>query len=280
MDYNTRTDLAAEAHGHWRATAGGLSSLSGVSAHEEELYGLTGSLVEIREAQAASLLHKSVGRYYTLTLPAHFDRGSPDFTSAVRAAAALLSRCLPEGTRSVLVAALGNPDITPDALGSLAASSILVTRHLRGVEDFSGFASVALCRTGVLGTSGIESAAHIRLLCDELKPDAVLVIDALACSDSERLCRTLQFTDAGISPGSGVGNDRQQLDRAVLGVPVVAIGYPTVMDAALLSGDSPALFVTPRSIDSLVRGAARIIGYAVNVALHGIAIEDVDALLG
>ena len=279
MQYNVRTDMAAEAHGHWRASAGELSELRGVRVEEEQLCALPVSTVAITDERGAALLNKRIGRYYTLTLPKHFDRGSADFSAAVHASAALLSRCLPDHPRSVLVAALGNPDITPDALGSLAASSILVTRHLDGDAAFSSFASVSLCRTGVLGTSGIESSAHVRLLCDALHPDAVIVIDALACSESERLCRTMQFTDAGISPGSGVGNDRQALDRKLLGVPVVAVGFPTVMDAADHGGEE-ALFVTPRSIDSLVRHAARIIGYAVNLALHGIGIEDVDALLG
>ena len=280
MVNSIRTDLASEAHGHWRASAGRLSSLPGVEAEEERLFGLPVSFVGIRDPEGAAILGKRIGRYYTLTLPRRFERGSPDFTAAVRASAELLSRCLPDHPRSVLVAALGNPDITPDALGSLAASGILVTRHLRGEADFASFASVALCRTGVLGTSGIESAAHIRLLCDELRPDAVIVIDALACSDTERLCRTLQFTDAGIAPGSGIGNDRQALNSELLGVPVAAVGYPTVIDAPDHMDGAGALFLTPRGIDSLVRSAARVIGYAVNVSLHGIGIGDVDALLG
>ena len=271
-----RTDLALEAHGQLCGTA---TRLPGIETERELLRGLPVDLVAVTDERAAKLIGKRIGHYYTLSLPPRFERGSTDFRTAVHASAALLSRCLPKQTRSVLVAALGNPDITPDALGNLAASGILVTRHLRDTPDFASFASVALCRTGVLGTSGTESAAQIRLLCAELKPDAVLVIDALACSDAERLCRTLQFTDTGIAPGSGVGNDRPSLDGDTLGVPVVAVGYPTVMDA-LSSGSGDALFVTPRSIDSLVRSAARVIAYAVNVTLHGIDVEDVDALIG
>lgn len=278
-----RTDMAAEAYQLRSHESAGLSSLPGVRAAEEKLYGLDVSAVEILDAAGAGALGKGVGKYYTLTLPAQFDRGSPDFISSVKASCALLRRCLCSRPSSVLVAALGNPDITPDALGSLAASSLLVTRHLiqSSPRQFSPFASVSVCRTGVLGTSGIESAAHISLLCRELHPDAVIVIDALAGCDADRLCRTVQFTDAGIAPGSGVGNNRQELNHSVLGVPVVAVGMPTVMDAGLFGADAlKGMFVTPRSIDSVVRRAAKVIAYSLNMALHdGLTVEDMDVLV-
>ena len=185
---------------------------------------------------------------------------------------------------TVLAAALGNPDITPDALGPLAAESILVTRHLKEQqpEDFAAFCSLALCRPGVLGTSGMESALQVKTLCAALQPDLVLVIDALAGAEADHLCRTLQITDSGIAPGSGVGNNRPAFSRESLGIPVVAVGMPTVVDAGLFGGENLAgMFVTPRSIDSLVRAAGRVIGYAVDLALHrGLTVEDVDALLG
>ena len=177
----------------------------------------------------------------------------------------------------MLVAALGNPDITPDALGSLAAESILVTRHLKETqpEDFAAFCSLALCRPGVLGTTGMESALQVKTLCKALRPDLVVVIDALAGAEAEHLCRTLQVTDAGIAPGSGGGNNRLEFSK-------VSIGMPTVVDAGVFGGEAVSgMFVTPRNIDSLVRAAGRVIGYGVNLALHrGISIEDVDALLG
>ena len=183
----------------------------------------------------------------------------------------------------MLVAALGNPDITPDALGSLAAGSILVTRHLKksGSPGFEGFFSLALCRPGVLGTSGIETASQVSVLCRELAPSFVIAIDALAGTEADRLGRAVQVSDAGISPGSGVGNDRQELSKNSLGVPVVSIGVPTVIDAGLFGGDAlSGMFVTPRSIDSLVRSGARVIGYAVNMAVHHLSIADIDALVG
>ena len=203
------------------------------------------------------------------------------FADCVHAAAELLSRCAETRPQSALVAALGNPDITPDALGSLTAGYTLVTRHMKEKlpRDFAAFSSLALCRTGVLGTSGIESAAHIRLLADSLHPELVIVVDALAGAESERLCRTVQFTNTGISPGSGVGNDRDELSEKSLGVPVVAVGMPTVIDAGRLGSGMGGMFVTPRNIDAVVRAAAKIIGYAINVAVHDICVEDIDMLL-
>lgn len=276
-----RTDLAAEAR---RLVSGREQTLPGVSFRQETLYDLPLETLELEAGEGARRLGKPPGRYFTLLLPDHLGRGEGDFVRCVRAAAELIGRCLPEKTGRVLVAALGNPDITPDALGSLAAESILVTRHLKEAqpEDFAAFCSLALCRPGVLGTSGMESALQVKTLCGALRPDLVVVIDALAGAEAEHLCRALQVTDTGIAPGSGVGNNRLEFSRASLGLPVVSIGMPTVVDAGLFGGEAVSgMFVTPRNIDSLVRAAGRVIGYAVDLALHrGVSIEDVDALLG
>ena len=136
---------------------------------------------------------------------------------------------------------------------------------------------------GVLGSSGIESAEQLRLLCGSLRPDCVIAIDALAGCEAERLCRTVQICDSGIAPGSGIGNDRAALCRDSLGVPVIAIGVPTVIDAAHFSSE-PALrglFVCPRNIDEAVHCAGRLIAYGVNLAIHpGLTVVDIDALIG
>ena len=284
MLFNARTDLAAEARRLLDTREGRPSALPGVRFLEETLFGLPLEILAIAEGEGARRLGKAPGHYYTLTLPERLGRGEGEFPRCVRAVAELIRRCLPARAEHVLAAALGNPDITPDALGPLAAESILVTRHLKQArpEDFAAFCSLALCRPGVLGTTGMESALQVKTLCQELRPDLVLVIDALAGAEAEHLCRTVQVTDAGIAPGSGVGNDRLAFTRESLGLPVVALGMPTVVDAALFGGDAVSgMFVTPRSIDSRVRAAGRVIGYGVDLALHhGISIEDVDALLG
>ena len=217
-----RTDLASEAR--ILRCRGGARELPGVAFRQEQLRGLPVTAVEILDEQGAQRLGKSIGHYYTLELPDRFERGTALFPEAAAAIGELVARCLSHKTpKLVLIAALGNPDITPDALGSLAASSILVTRHLKKQRpaDFRFFTATALCRTGVLGTTGVESAAQVRMLCRELCPDCVIAIDALAGAEFSRLCRTVQICDAGIAPGSGVGNDREALDRDALGVPVV-----------------------------------------------------------
>ena len=281
MAINGRTDMASEAHRDYKKG----KALPGVSAKEETLNGFPLYSVEIINEDGAQALRKPVGKYYTLEPERFFERGSDSFAPAAQAVAQLIKNCFDGLTpSSVLVAALGNPDITPDALGPLTASHLIVTRHLKHSGDpiFSSFHSLALCRTGVLGTSGIESALHIKTLCALLKPELVIAVDALAGSDPARLCRTIQVNSAGVAPGSGVGNDREELSLDYLGVPVVGIGVPTVIDSELFgSGSNTHMFVTPRNIDSLVRSAARLIGYGIDLAVHdGLSIGDIDMLIG
>lgn len=281
MAINGRTDMASEAHRDYKKG----KALPGVSAKEETLNGFPLYSVEIINEDGAQALRKPVGKYYTLEPVRFFERGSDSFAPAAQAVAQLIKNCSDGlAPSSVLVAALGNPDITPDALGPLTASHLIVTRHLKHSGDpiFSSFHSLALCRTGVLGTSGIESALHIKTLCALLKPELVIAVDALAGSDPDRLCRTIQVNSAGVAPGSGVGNDREELSLDYLGVPVVGIGVPTVIDSELFgSGSNTHMFVTPRNIDSLVRSAARLIGYGIDLAVHdGLSIGDIDMLIG
>lgn len=276
-----RTDLASEALNAEKIN----SRTSGLLWEEETLYGLSVLKVEITGEEAAARLSKPTGTYYTLRLPDDCHRKGESFPSAVKAIAQLLRRCFGTVPNSCLIAALGNPDITPDAVGPICASHILVTRHLKeqGVPAFESFSSVSLCRTGVLGTTGIESAKQIRLLCTETRPDFVIAVDALAASEADSLCRTVQICSSGIAPGSGVGNDRMALNEETLGCPVIALGVPTVIDAGSISSDAGLcdMFVTPRGIDSLVRNCARIIAYSINISMHpGLGIEDVDMLLG
>ena len=275
---SVRTDMAYELR---RRHAG---EIPGVRCSTERVHGLEVFNIDIFNREGETKIGKPQGQYYTLQLPRWYDRGSEIFSDAVTALAELVRRCLPQECENVFVAALGNPDITPDALGSLAASSILVTRHLKQnePEHFPQFCSLSLCRPGVLGTSGIESAAQIKMLCTEIQPQLVVAIDALAGSEADTLCRSVQVSNAGISPGSGVGNDREELSMATLGVPVLSIGIPTVIDAGFLGeGNLRGMFVTPRDIDSLVRHGARLIAYALNLALHhSLNITDIDALIG
>ena len=180
-------------------------------------------------------------------------------------------RRLTDGPGSVMVVGLGNAAVTPDALGPLAASRLFLTRHLieHLPEQFGSCRSVCAVCPGVLATTGIESAELVRGAVAHTKPSCVIVIDALATGAAERLCRTVQLTDTGIVPGSGVGNRRSGFSQKTLGVPVLALGAATVTDAAALCPDADGqMIVTPRDIDEQVRYLASVLAAAINLALH------------
>lgn len=287
-----RTDLAAEAHELWRQSAARTSSLSGVKAEESETEGFPVNTVSVLDEEGAAALGKPVGRYVTVELDGLLRREEDSFGRAVRAVAALLSPLIPpEG--DALVVGLGNRAITPDLIGPLAADRTLVTRHLvRHMPDrFGALRSVAALTPGVLASTGVESGLLVRAAAAELRPACVIAIDALASRSVDRLCRTVQLSDAGIAPGSGVGNHRMALNADTLGVPVAAVGVPTVVEASTLIMDllgkedgrglpGGDLFVTPREVDSRVDDLARVIGYGVSLALNpGLTVEELELLL-
>ena len=285
-----RTDLAAEARDLWQR--GQKSALRGLITGREERLGLPVDVVEIRTKEAANELCKPEGRYVTLELDALFRREEDAFRRCAEVLSAeLRSQLALTAGESVLVVGLGNPDVTPDAVGPLAASQVLPTRHLRERlgEDFAFFRPVSVFRSGVLGTTGVESAELTAAVVERIRPARVIAVDALAARETARLCRAVQISNAGIVPGSGVGNARSALTRDTLGVPVVAVGIPTVVDVGTLCADwggvsapegAEAMFVTPRDIDQRVRITARLAGYGINLALQeGLTIPDVDMLL-
>ena len=197
----------------------------------------------------------------------------------------------------MLVAGLGNAGMTPDAIGPKSAENVLVTRHLRQEDGFSSLCPVSVLTPGVLGQTGIEAMETLRGAVRAVQPDAVIAIDALASRSLARLCTSVQLSDTGIVPGSGVGNHRCPLSRDTLGVPVYAIGVPTVVDAATLTLDvleeagksdvDPAalhghetVMVTTRDIDAQIRELALIIGYGIDLALQPLSFSELCALMG
>lgn len=185
------------------------------------------------------------------------------------------------GRENIMVVGLGNDDITPDALGPYSAAGVMATRHLRREmpddEFLSGLREVSVLLSGVLGTTGIESAEIVKAVADSTKPDMIIVIDALACSELSRLGKTIQISDAGIAPGSGVENKRKELSERTLGIPVIAIGVPTIVDVHTVienitgkepDRDMPNMMVTPKNIDSLITHASRLIATGLNLALQ------------
>ena len=290
-----RTDLALEAREQWQESAENTGRLSGVRAKTSRQEGCPVTKVEILNDRGAKALGKPCGRYFSVDLKECLHRR--DFDRAVRVVGRQL-RLLTPREGSLLIVGLGNAAMTPDAIGPLTAQHLLVTRHLISAlpEQFGAFRDVAVLTPGVLGSTGIETAEAVRSLAAQLCPAAVIAVDALASRRMSRLCTTVQISDSGIVPGSGVGNHRHALNKEALGVPVIALGVPTVVDAATVAADlleengiteiSPErlqkgsnVFVTPRDIDAQVRQIGKILGYAINWAFQELEMDEITTLL-
>ena len=291
-----RTDLALEARELWQEQAGELTALPGVEARDSFREGLPVNTVRVLSEEGERALGKPRGSYVTLTLEGLASREEGIFQRAVQALAQELSGLMEGVPRNglVLVAGLGNRAITPDAIGPKVHQNVLVTRHLvrQMPEHFGSLRPVASLAAEVMGTTGVESGELVRAVCEKIGPACVVAVDALASRSLKRLCRTVQISDTGITPGSGVGNHRMGLTRDTLGVPVIALGVPTVVDGATLAADllgsddlpdlneGRDLLVTPKDIDSQVNDLAKVIGYGLSMALQpGISLEELELLL-
>jgi len=278
-----RTDLALETRELYRGSRGG--EPEGVQARQYTLRDVEITDIRIVNETGAAALGKPQGRYITAALAENWLHDTDQTAAAAGVLADLLRPLLPQqGT--LLAVGLGNRRMTPDRLGPDAVEHIIVTRHLtqQMPQLFSGMRPVCTLTPGVLGLTGIETAEIVRGVVQRTAPAAVIAIDALCARSAGRLCRTFQLSDTGISPGSGAGNRRCALDRQTLGVPVISVGVPTVIDAATLLADAletagcsapssaaepQQLLVAPKDIDALSAKSAKIIGYAVNLAAQG-----------
>jgi len=303
-----RTDLAIEAH---RDAQKASRRLSGVRADERTEDGITISEVVVETPEGAEAVGKPVGRYVTFE-SRQLRRHDREHAAAVgKHLSRVLVDMLPagEGLSEALVVGLGNWQATPDALGPRVVSRLLVTRHLRSVvpaEVQRNMRPVAALAPGVLGITGIETGEMVRAVVDRLQPGFVIAIDALAARSVERIASTIQVADTGIQPGSGVGNHRAALNRETLGVPVLAIGVPTVVHAITIARDTIQglieelkedvqfyevldelydkqrdaliahvlgesvgdLMVTPKEIDAQIEDLSRLIAGALNTSLQ------------
>lgn len=289
-----RTDLALEAREFVDEKE------SGIAVKEEEQDGIKISEIKILNNNAAKKMNKPIGTYITAELEPLTDN-LRDGDAKAEYIGKLIEPLLPkDGT--ILIAGIGNETITPDALGPKSANNILATRHISGELKRSlglaGLRSVAVLAPGVLGQTGIETGELIKSVVKSIKPSAVIAIDALASRSLSRLGCTIQISDAGISPGSGVGNHHLSLNKETMGIPVIGIGVPTVVDAqtlalelipeaelsypqkGLVSPRGEQMIVTPREIDLLIERASRLVGMSLNCALHkGLSAEDFCMLL-
>ena len=281
-----RTDLALEAK---ESFSGSDVEVHGVVVEEEydKEQNLRLTRVRIESERGAREMGKPIGTYLTVEAAG---MGAPDedYQREISEKLAEYLKELMGGQKnpSVLVVGLGNRDVTPDALGPKMVSNLLITRHLireygreaMGVGDCCEISGLA---PGVMAQTGMETSEIIKGVVQEISPDLLIVIDALAARSTRRLCRTIQLTDTGIQPGSGVGNHRAALTKETLGIPVIAIGVPTVVEAAAIIYDAQGnceqmpphlngMFVTPKNIDELIKQLSFTLSEALNMVFtHG-----------
>lgn len=294
---NFRTDLALE-----RQESFADGEIKGVEFSSREETSVKISHINVLDERGEKALGKPKGHYITVEFPS-----LKGFTENLEFWSEIISNeishLIPaEGT--VLVAGLGNSDITPDALGPECVSQLLATRHIKseiGIPSYlSELRGVAGVVPGVLGNTGIETAEILKGVVSQIEPCAVIVIDALAARSLERLGNTVQMCDTGVSPGSGVGNRRKRIDADFLGVPVIAVGVPTVVDGLTVALDimekggirlsgaekrsvlqsEKGMMVTPKEIDLVVKRAAKLVSLSLNRALQPkMNVQDITALV-
>lgn len=284
MEY--RTDLAMER----TVYPGGVGE--GVSVTTSHAGDAQITWVRIESEQASQRLGKAKGDYWTMMHP-DLPRLEPEQRIEIAQQIAQTLRLMLPPKGDVLVLGLGNRRMTADALGDRVVSGVLVTRHLKQ-DSSGGIRGVCALSPGVLGVTGMETAELARGLVDRLKPAALIVVDALAAMETDHIGTTVQLTDTGIHPGSGVGNHRMGITRESMDIPVIAMGIPLVVYAStivrdalqrMLSNESPAeeademadhlaaqthsdLVVTPKNIDELVAGLADMLALSINCALQ------------
>ena len=240
-----RTDLALESYENQQKTV-----LPGVKVREQD--GI--SVVEVLDARGEKALGKPVGKYITYRV-SPMAQETQLFDGRLERIADLLRGLLPDHPTGVLVAGVGNTAITADALGPETNRYVLATRHIAGElrRALGPLTDVSTVTTGVLGNTGMESAE---------------VVAGMVHTSADRLGTTVQLSNAGIAPGSGVGNHRREISARVLGVPVVALGIPTVVSSRVLGGTAEEMYVTPREIDQLINRGAKLLGMSINVCLQ------------
>ncbi|TCL56611.1 spore protease [Kineothrix alysoides] len=283
--FQVRTDLALEA----RESIGEAEEIRGVSVEEtyDEKNEIRVTRVIIETKNGAKAMGKPIGTYTTLEAPRMVEPDENYHQEISSALAKELKDIIPEAEeeQSVLIVGLGNRDVTADALGPNVADNLFITRHVvmeygKAAYSKSKMNMVSSIVPGVMAKTGMESAEIIKGVIDQTKPDVVIVVDALAARSTKRLNRTIQVTNTGIHPGSGVGNHRNALTKESLEVPVIAIGVPTVVDAATIVNDAVSgemkvnlaelnnMYVTSKDVDYQIKQISHVICDALNEALE------------
>lgn len=289
-----RTDLALEARESFPEDD---VEVKGVILKEEEEEGIKITTLEIKDDRAANAMGKPVGMYITIEVN-DLEEDMPHLENVVSQYLEQLSGGVKD--KHIMVAGLGNREVTPDALGPKVVDALFATRHLirefgQGFKEEYNMEALSAIAPGVMAQTGMESSEILRGISGETKPDCLIVIDALAARSTKRLNRTIQITNTGISPGAGVGNNRKQLNEESLGIKVIALGVPTVVDAQTIvedrmrevlekQGFSEAeaeqflnevnseamrnMFVTPKDIDESVERMSQVIAGSFNQLVY------------
>ena len=269
----------------------GSEDIDGIEINKYDDGGVTVTEIRVTNENGSRALDKPVGSYITVEVTP-FSKANDLFSHQLTVLSEQVKKLIPDDGL-VLVAGLGNKTITPDALGPRAAELIFATRHigseLRKSIGMEGIRNAAVIIPGVLGKTGVETGEIIESVAKKVKPCAVIVIDALASRRLERLGTTVQMATSGVVPGSGVGNARSRIDEQTLGVPVLSVGVPTVVDAATLASDlieqagyaadgaeferllkpiGERIMVTPKEIDLMIERAAQLVAMSINCALQ------------
>ena len=291
--YTARTDLADEVLENLYGKKGEYGD--GIDFKSKNLDGFRVDTVNVQNQKASEATGKPVGRYVTVETGEIWKKDAENMARAGRVVSQILKSMMPKNGLCLAVC-LGNDRIIADAVGPFAARNIIVTRHIKR-QAKQLYESLCLGETacivpGVMGNTGAEAAELVLSAVKMLEPSSVIVIDALACRKLSRLAKTVQITDSGICPGSGVDNARGEISQKTLGVPTIALGVPTVVDASTLCADiidgvldkenstgaflqqhlseNPSgFFVTPKETDRIIGSMSKLLGYAVNVACHG-----------
>lgn len=287
--YAVRTDLALERHDRLSRIPTSVPGLE-VRHYTEDDAEITE--ISVASAAAADALGKPQGVYITLDRKSKWQEDDDLILDTAHKLAQKLRPLLP-ASGSILVVGLGNRMVTADALGPAALDKVIVTRHLQQTypDLFNELRTVSAIAPGVMGRTGMEPLELIAGIVERLRPAAVIAVDALAAASLDRLGRSFQIATSGILPGEGARSKRQALNEETLGVPVIAVGVPTVTDAATLACDLLGLeepprrlqdgfLVTPGDIDLLIEKTARAVGYGLDLALHGdLPVSDIEAML-
>lgn len=267
-NYSVRTDLALEEKERFESDNVEISGVVLEEDYDEETE-LRITRVEIKTENGAKAMGKPVGTYLTVETP---DLAMPDAENQMLIAEKICSYIkelirkleLRSKDISILVVGLGNREVTPDSLGPCVADHLSVTRHI--VKEYGKYAMgtddapmISAIVPGVMGQTGMESAEIVRVIVSETNPDVVIAVDALAARNSKRLNRTIQIADTGIHPGSGVGNHRNGMTKETLGVPVIGIGVPTVVDAATIVNDTMENFILALESSESLKGVGEVL---------------------